>query len=121
MEGNLDLKKLSRTVSHALRHEPWLYGLEMDSYGSVYLIDLIVSLRRHRNEWRNLAENDIIEMISKSDKRRFEIYKGKIRALYGHSLSDKVLKMSVQPPAIYSKITISVWCGVSSLNYKPRQ
>ena len=26
MEGNLDLAKLSRTVSYALRHEPWLYG-----------------------------------------------------------------------------------------------
>ncbi|MFY9797314.1 MAG: RNA 2'-phosphotransferase [Candidatus Nitrosopolaris sp.] len=100
MEGNLDLTKLSRTVSHALRHEPWLYGLELDSYGWVHLIDLVVSLRCHRNEWRKLAENDIIEMISKSDKRRFEIYKGKIRALYGHSLPGKVLKMSVQPPAI---------------------
>lgn len=73
MEGNLDLTKLSRTVSHALRHEPWLYGLELDSYGWVHLIDLVVSLRCHRNEWRKLAENDIIEMISKSDKRRFEI------------------------------------------------
>jgi putative RNA 2'-phosphotransferase len=92
MEGNLDLTKLSRTVSHALRHEPWLYGLELDRYGWVHLIDLVVSLR--------LAENDIIRMISKSDKHRFEIYKGKIRALYGHSLPGKVLKMSVQPPAI---------------------
>src|SRR5215469_12152192 len=68
MEGNLDLTKLSRTVSHALRHEPWLYGLELDSYGWVHLIDLVVSLRCHRNEWRKLAENDITEMISKSDK-----------------------------------------------------
>ena len=49
MEGNLDPTKLSRTVSHALRHEPWLYGLELDSYGWVHLIDLVVSLRRHRN------------------------------------------------------------------------
>jgi putative RNA 2'-phosphotransferase len=78
MEGNLDLTKLSRTVSHALRHEPWLYGLELDSYGWVHLIDLVVSLRRHRNEWRKLAENDIIEMISKADKRRLEMYKEKI-------------------------------------------
>jgi len=52
MEGNLDLTKLTRTVSHALRHEPWLYGLELDSYERVHLIDLVVSLRRHRNEWR---------------------------------------------------------------------
>ena len=61
MEGNLDLTKLSRTVSYALRHEPWLYGLELDSYGWVHLIDLVVSLRCRRDEWRKLAENDIIE------------------------------------------------------------
>ena len=100
MEGNLDLAKLSRTVSYALRHEPSLYRVKLDSYGWVHLIDLVVSLRRYRNEWRKLAENEIIEMISKSDKRRFEIYEGKIRALYGHSLPGKVLKMSVQLPAI---------------------
>jgi putative RNA 2'-phosphotransferase len=45
MEGNLDLTKLSRTVSHALRHKPWLYGLELDSYGWVHVTDLVVSLR----------------------------------------------------------------------------
>ena len=100
MERNLDLAKLSRTVSHALRHQPWLHGLELDSYGWVRLIDLVVSLQRHKNDWRNLSENNLIEMISKSDKRRFELYKGKIRALYGHSLPCKVLKMSVQPPAV---------------------
>ncbi|MFZ0512414.1 MAG: RNA 2'-phosphotransferase [Candidatus Nitrosopolaris sp.] len=100
MDRNLDLTKLSRTVSHALRHEPWLYGLELDSYGWVHMIDLAVSLRRRRNEWRNLGENEIIEMISKSDKHRFELYKGKIRALYGHSLPGKVLKMPAQPPAV---------------------
>jgi putative RNA 2'-phosphotransferase len=100
MEGNLELAKLSRTVSYALRHEPWLYGLKLDSYGWGHLIDLVVGLRCRRKEWRNLGENDIIEMISKSDKCRFELYKGKIRALYGHSLPEKVLKISVQPPAI---------------------
>jgi len=60
MEGNLDLTKLSRTVAHALRHDPWLYGLELDSYGWLHLIDLVVSLRCRRDEWRKLAENDII-------------------------------------------------------------
>ena len=100
MEGNLDLTKLSRTVSHALRHEPWLYGLELDSYGWVRLIDLVVSLRRRGNEWLRLGENEIIEMVSKSDKYRFELCKGKIRALYGHSIPGRVLKISAQPPTV---------------------
>jgi putative RNA 2'-phosphotransferase len=100
MERNLDLAKLSRTVSHALRHEPWLYGLELDSYGWVDLIDLVVSLRRRGNEWLRLGENEIIEMVSKSDKYRFELCKGKIRALYGHSIPGRVLKISAQPPTV---------------------
>ncbi len=79
MDLNSDLTKLSRTVSHALRHEPSLYGLELDSCGWVHMIDLVVSLRRLRAEWRQLGENEIIEMISNSDKHRFEVYEGKIR------------------------------------------
>jgi putative RNA 2'-phosphotransferase len=39
-------------------------------------------------------------MISKSAKNRFELYEGKIRALYGHSLPEKVLKVPGEPPAV---------------------
>ena len=28
-----DLTQISRVVSHALRHEPWLYELELDAEG----------------------------------------------------------------------------------------
>ncbi|HXX97550.1 MAG TPA: RNA 2'-phosphotransferase [Candidatus Bathyarchaeia archaeon] len=109
MERNLDLAKLSRTVSHALRHEPWLYGLELDSYGWVHLTDLVVSLRRRRNEWLRLGEDEIIEMISRSDKHRFELCNGKIRALYGHSIPGRVLKISAQPPAVLFHGTSSMF------------
>lgn len=97
---DLLLIKLSRTLSHALRHEPWRYGLELDNHGWVRVTDLLVCLRNHRNDWRQLTENDIIEMISKSTKNRFELYEGKIRALYGHSLPVKVLKVPAKPPAV---------------------
>lgn len=33
MRSMTDLPKLSRAVSHALRHEPWLYELELDGEG----------------------------------------------------------------------------------------
>jgi putative RNA 2'-phosphotransferase len=39
-------------------------------------------------------------MISNSAKNRFELYEGKIRALYGHSLPEKVLKVPAEPPAV---------------------
>ena len=97
---NLFFIKLSRTLSHALRHEPWRYGLELDNHGWVGVTDLLICLRNRRNDWRQLTENDIIEMICKSTKNRFELYEGKIRALYGHSLPVKVLKVPAKPPAV---------------------
>jgi putative RNA 2'-phosphotransferase len=97
---NLFLIKLSRTLSHALRHEPWRYGLELDNHGWVHVTDLLISFRNCRNDWRYLTENDIIEMNSKSAKNRFEVCEGKIRALYGHSLPEKVIKVPAEPPAV---------------------
>lgn len=91
---------LSRTLSHALRHEPWRYGLVLDNHGWVRVTDLLIGFRNRRTDWRHLTENDIIEMISKSAKNRFELYEGKIRALYGHSLREKVLKVPAEPPAV---------------------
>ena len=29
----IDHRELSKTISHALRHEPWLYELELDDEG----------------------------------------------------------------------------------------
>lgn len=40
-----DLPKLSRAVSHALRHEPWLYELELDGEGWTSVDDLLQALR----------------------------------------------------------------------------
>ncbi|HAW77393.1 MAG TPA: RNA 2'-phosphotransferase, partial [Alteromonas australica] len=40
------------------------------------------------------------KMIEVSDKRRHEIHHGKIRALYGHSVSQKFVKICSKPPDI---------------------
>lgn len=41
----IDSHILSKTVSHALRHEPWLYELELDDEGWVAVSQLLESLR----------------------------------------------------------------------------
>ncbi|MEE8132815.1 MAG: RNA 2'-phosphotransferase [Nitrososphaerales archaeon] len=104
----MDLTKLSRLVSYALRHEPWIYELEIDNEGWVYIEDLIHALRLRSKEWQNLNESDLQQMISTSDKRRFEISNGKMRALYGHSLRGKLLKISSEPPSILFHGTSSI-------------
>ncbi|RBH44138.1 RNA 2'-phosphotransferase, partial [Pseudomonas sp. MWU13-2860] len=51
----MDYQNLSRTGSHAVRHEPWLYELELDDAGWVPLTALLAALRVERREWRDLG------------------------------------------------------------------
>lgn len=91
---------LSRTVSHALRHEPWLYELELDEDGWVSVEELLSALRSEKPEWSALNSADLVEMIASSDKKRHELRDGKIRALYGHSVPGKLQKQLAAPPTI---------------------
>jgi putative RNA 2'-phosphotransferase len=96
----MDLIRLSRTVSYALRHHPEQYDLKLDAEGWTSVEVLLQALRRQRSEWKHLCEADLVEMMNRSDKQRFELRDGKIRALYGHSLQMKFAKVAVKPPDI---------------------
>ena len=78
---------MSWTISHALRHEPWLYEVELDEEGWVDVKALLSALRKERREWRQLSEEDVLQVIEAADKQRFELLGGRVRALYGHSLA----------------------------------
>lgn len=89
---------LSRVVSHALRHEPWLYELELDEAGWVSVQSLVEALRLERG-WSSLTVGDVEAMVAGASKQRHEIRDGRIRALYGHSLPGRVGRVSGLPPA----------------------
>lgn len=93
-----DLSSLSRVVSHALRHEPWLYELELEDGGWTDVAALLAALGQESPSWMNLSERDLAEMIRVSSKRRHEITDGRIRALYGHSLPGKLRRERTAPP-----------------------
>lgn len=95
----MDLTPLSRAVSHALRHEPWLYELELDDEGWVLVEALLAALRIEQPTWASLGRADLEEMIARSDKKRHELDGHRIRALYGHSTAQKLLKEPAIPPA----------------------
>lgn len=95
----MDYDKLSKEVSYALRHAPWEYELEMDEQGWVIVKQLLEALNSS-NEWKNLTQNDLKEMIIRSQKKRHEISDGKIRAYYGHSVPNKIIKKEISPPTI---------------------
>ena len=94
----IDAVRLSKTVSHALRHEPWVYELELDENGWVPVAELLAALREESPAWRDLAEADLAAMMRASSKQRFELAQGRIRALYGHSVPGKLHKTPAEPP-----------------------
>lgn len=93
----IDYIKLSKLVSHALRHEPEKYGLILED-GWVDIESLLTALRDAYSELREVRLSDLEGMIVSSEKKRHEIHVGKIRALYGHSFSDKIVKPVSSPP-----------------------
>lgn len=95
----IDYVQLSKAVSRALRHEPWLYELELDDDGWASADSLLVALRQESPAWRDLTEGDLFAMIEASSKQRHELVHGRIRALYGHSLPGKLRRQAAVPPA----------------------
>jgi len=49
-----DWIELSKAVSHALRHEPWLYELELDDEGWTP-VDALVTALSQEPRWRDLS------------------------------------------------------------------
>ena len=96
----VDERRLSKIVAHALRHEPWLYELELDDEGWTPVGALLMGLRGHGQRWRKLTEADLAQMVAGQAKQRYEIGNGRIRALYGHSTEAKIRKETAVPPTI---------------------
>ena len=93
--NTIDFIQLSKTVSHALRHEPQSYNFILDNQGWVLLSDLVLGLN---SKGILVDELSIIKMVEFSEKKRHQILNGKIRAYYRHSIKSEILKHSVEPP-----------------------
>jgi putative RNA 2'-phosphotransferase len=93
-----DYIQLSRVLSHALRHEPWLYELELDADGWAEVEAVLAALREERLDWRDLTQADLAEMMRRASKQRYEMAGERIRALYGHSLPGKLNRTPAAPP-----------------------
>ena len=92
-----NLTKLSKKISQVLRHESWLYELEIDDEGWVDAQSLLHILH---HEYPNLTLSDIESMILASSKKRHELIDGRIRAIYGHSILLKAKKQMREPPEV---------------------
>lgn len=90
---------LSRAVSRALRHEPWLYELELDEEGWAPVDQLIAALREKGGDWEAVDRAALERMIATGAKRRHEFDGDRIRALYGHSVPGRIHCRQATPPA----------------------
>ena len=87
---NITLQKKSREMSNLLRHEP--EDLKMDKNGYVLVTDLLKKL--------NISLQDLEEIISENDKKRFSFNNSKdmVRASQGHSIEVDVQLKATRPP-----------------------
>lgn len=97
-DHRVDPIALSRTLSHALRHEPWLYELELDDEGWVPL-DAMLAALRSEPDFADVTRADIEAMLASATKQRHELDGDRIRALYGHSVPGRILREPATPPA----------------------
>lgn len=87
-------------MSHALRHEPALYGLELGEGGWVPLATLVTALRGQEPKLADLDEEDDFSMLEAAAKLRHEVHNGMVRALYGHAVPDHVARVGEEPPPL---------------------
>jgi putative RNA 2'-phosphotransferase len=85
---------ISKAMSHALRHEPGAYGLELGADGSVPLADLAGALARSGVD---ATVEDLRRIVAESDKQRFAVEGDLIRAQYGHSTDERIVKPTIVP------------------------
>jgi len=72
---------VSKYISYLLRHNP--EDLEIDNDGFVDLDELVSKVRRR---YPTVDRNFLLQIVRKSERKRFEIVENKIRALYGHTI-----------------------------------
>src|SRR5690242_18372100 len=91
--------KVSKYLSKHLRHEPERLGLVLEPGGWVRVETLLAACAAHRFA---LTEDELREVVARSDKQRFAFDETgeRIRANQGHSVSVDLELAPAEPPAV---------------------
>ena len=84
-------------MSLILRHDPGSVGLELDPHGWVGVDALVAALCASGKLVRSV---DIERVVETSDKQRFELSAGRIRAAQGHSVQVELGLTPTDPPEV---------------------
>lgn len=92
--------EISRVLSHALRHAPAEYALELDSEGWAPVSEVLSALHRLGPEWASVDKQVLVEVLEAADKKRHQMSDGRIRAVHGHSVPVQPAGEPGSPPAV---------------------
>ncbi len=111
-------ESISRFLSFLLRHRPSNYPLQFDRQGFVSWSDLFEKVRDRFSE---ITEEEILKIIEGSEKKRFELREGKVRATYGHSFPvDLGVEAIEPPPYLYHGTAHDLAQTILGMGLKPR-
>lgn len=114
--------KLSKTMSYALRHAPDEFNIKLNNNGWTNLNLFLEALRSHHKTFKDITLEDILDVVKNDEKGRYEVSNGNIRAVYGHSTKDKILKKSTKPPKyLYHGTTSNFSKIILTEGLKPKQ
>jgi len=91
--------KLSKMMTKLLRHTPKEFGLVLDPKDGSCPLSALLKAINAQPRWSWVKQEDIERVVRNSDKQRFDIENGRIRARYGHSY-DKIEYTAGEPPAV---------------------
>ena len=93
------LVKVSKWLALHLRHRPERIGLALDDGGWADVDEL---LARARAASFSLTHDELVEVVARNDKRRYELDAtgGRIRAVQGHSVAVDLGLVPVPPPDV---------------------
>ncbi|MBI2394056.1 MAG: RNA 2'-phosphotransferase [Deltaproteobacteria bacterium] len=91
----MDRVATSKFLSYVLRHHPAAIGITLDEAGWVAVDALLDALRAHG---RPLEREQLEEIVRTSDKQRFALEHGRIRAHQGHSVAVDLALSPREPP-----------------------
>jgi putative RNA 2'-phosphotransferase len=114
-----DAVRLSKFLSLVLRHRPDEYRLEMDELGYVDFESLIDVLAAEDIVGAD-AEQVVMDLVEGSERRRFAVDDGRIRALYGHSSRVNLNYPHEEAPAtLFHGTTVEVAREIAEKGIKP--
>jgi putative RNA 2'-phosphotransferase len=108
---------LTRTLAHALRHEPHRHGITLDEHGWADLGQVVERLRARR--FPDLERADVERAVEHDAHQRFEIRQGRIRATYGHSVHVEPGEVAKPPATLYAAVPRQVFREVAVQGLQP--